>query len=220
MLKRITFTFLVIFVAFAVLYLIMWSPFLFFYLKYQYFSDELNENKYFNSELQAAGLELRYPVDAVTVNCFFDAVGYQFFDCSNLASLSVKLLESGQTRIVAAPSHIPGIVAEEDRKLGDRILLRMEESKLVYDVIDRGFYDEKYPNTFKCTTTSKSMPNIFSIYIVKEICGYKGEFIYQLIGMGSKYGYPYNPTGDSVLPLRVISWIDHSQQKVENGGRQ
>jgi hypothetical protein len=195
----------------------MWSPLGFYFVKYYYFSDDIYADDNISAELKTAGLELRYPVDVVPSDCILDELGYHFFKCNNIASLSKKLLESGQTRMIVASSHVPEIVAESDSKLGNRILLTLEGSKLKYDVIDRGSYDKLYPISFTCIVTSKSKPNIFTIYIVKEICGYKGNFIYRIVGMGSDYDYPYNPTGDSVLPLRVTSWVDYSQDKVTNG---
>lgn len=202
---------------FIIFQALLWAPLGFYFVKYRYFSGDVYADD-IGSSLKTAGLVLRYPVDAIPVDCIRDAVGYPFFECENLASHAVKMLEDGQTRVVVAPSHLPEIVAEKDRELGNRILLRMENSKPEYDVIDRDGYDKKYPFTLECVITSKSSKNIFSIYIIKEICGYRGDFIYQLVGMGSDYGYPYNPTGDSVIPLRVTSWTDYSQKKVTNGG--
>ena len=48
--------------------------------------------------------------------------------------------------------------------------------------------------------------NLLSIPVYLEVCFYKDVFVYGVIALRGIYGFPLNPIGEPMIPIRVVDW--------------
>ncbi len=137
------------------------------------------------------------------VSCVPDGIFYKFIDCRNKNDDIFDLLSSKNVLSVLSYSDDKAYYGE----YSNRVIYRYSNLGYVYPIkIDLQGIDSEIPDNFDCTLELKKTSIIIGLPIYIEICLYKDNFVYSVFAIKSIYGIPYNPIGESLLPIRVVDW--------------
>lgn len=139
----------------------------------------------------------------VPVSCIPDRIFYKFLDCKNKNRDIFELLSSKNAVSVLSYSDDKAYYGD----YSNRVIYKYSDLGYIYPKkIDLHGIDNNIPDNFECSLELIKSSFVMRLPIYIEICKYKEKFVYSVVAIKSIYGIPYNPIGESLLPIRVVDW--------------
>ena len=152
----------------------------------------------------SGNLKISPVLEIVPASCIPDKIFYRFLGCKKNKKKEIFDLLSSKKAL--------SVISYSDDKeyygvYSNRVIYSYSINEKIYlRKIDLHRYDNNIPDAFDCKIALIKKSYIMRLKIYLELCSYKNTFVYGVVAISSIYGIPYNPIGESLVPIRVVDW--------------
>ncbi|EMS96472.1 hypothetical protein H009_17078 [Agrobacterium tumefaciens str. Cherry 2E-2-2] len=152
-------------------------------------------------------LHFNEKIDILPMFCLPDRTFYHAFGCGDVQE---------EAFIILSERFASQVLADMDNDARDqagsitfptRALFRLSAiGDLETQPVDIPEYNSNLKMSFDCDLLRIESNNIFILPLRLSICSYRGQFVYSVLSIKNFYGFPPNPIGEALLPIRVVDW--------------
>lgn len=199
----------VIFLAIPVIFSIIYYSI---YLRYQRIYDDSHIISLINSS--SFDLRLDKKIHILPSFCLPDKIFYRAFGCGDALEEARDILSHGYaSKVLAYP--VDGSGAKKTLKeMSRRAFFQLsDKGELEISPVDTPDFNSKIKMSFDCNLFLLRNDNVLYLKVYFNVCGYDSQFVYAVVAIRNIYGFPPNPVGEALLPIRVVDWRDLEGQK-------
>ncbi|MCZ7488130.1 hypothetical protein [Rhizobium rhizogenes] len=146
-------------------------------------------------------------IDILPMFCLPDITFYHAFGCGDVKEEAFGILSNRFAYEVLANMDSGTLEQSGSITFPSRALFRLsEKGDLEAQPVDIPEYNENLNLSFDCEIVTVESNNIFFLPIRLSVCSYRGQFVYSVLSIKNLYGFPTNPIGEALLPIRVVDW--------------
>ncbi|MGV2018162.1 hypothetical protein [Agrobacterium sp. 22-223-1] len=152
-------------------------------------------------------LHFNEKIDILPMFCLPDRTFYHAFGCGDVQE---------EASIILSERFASQVLADMDNDARDQAGSTTFPTRALFGLsaigdleaqpVDIPEYNSNLKMSFDCDLLRIESNNIFLLPLHLSICSYRGQFVYSVLSIKNFYGFPPNPIGEALLPIRVVDW--------------
>ncbi|WP_174020374.1 hypothetical protein G6L89_007075 [Agrobacterium fabrum] len=159
------------------------------------------------AKIASPNLHFNEKIDILPMFCLPDNAFYHAFGCGNVQEEAYSILSERFASEVLANMDNDARKESSSIIFDSRALFRLSEAgDLEAQPVDIPEYNNKLEMSFDCDLVKIESDNVFRLPLRLSVCSYRGQFVYSVLSIKNLYGFPPNPIGEALLPIRAVDW--------------